>query len=105
MINKKEARFENIKELFVKINPFLLKWFYLFFLLAVSVYSYFVWNQYVLNSDWSEENKQQYIKEKSVFSFENKNYQQALDLINKKKNNLEKNQKYDGRDIFNPVGF
>jgi len=102
---KKEKKLENIKKIFIRINPFLLKWLYLFFFVSALVYSYLVWDQYVTNSDWSEEKKQQYIKEKSFFSFENKNYQQALNLIEQKKSNLEKKQKFTGRDIFNPEGF
>jgi hypothetical protein len=103
--NNKEKAKTNWKELAGKGKSLFCHWFYLILLAAAGFYSFLIWSQYINNSDWSEEKKQQYIKEKSVFSFENKNYQQVLDLIEQKKSNLEKNQKFTGRDIFNPEGF
>jgi hypothetical protein len=96
---------EKIKEVIKKFWPFVEKWLYLFLLIIISLYSYFIWNKYLINSDWSEEKKQQYIKEQSVFSFENKNYQQAVDVMKQKKEGLENGQKFSGRDIFSSEGF
>ena len=88
-----------------RLWPLVQQWLYLFFLVAASVYAYFVWNKYLINSDWSESKKQQYIKEKSIFSFENKSYEQALQVTNLKREKLENGQRFGGRDIFNPDGF
>jgi hypothetical protein len=103
--NNKGKTKTNWKELAGKGWILLHHWIYLVLLAAVGFYSFSIWSRYINNSDWSEETKQQYIKEKSVFSFENKNYQQALDLVDQKKNSLQSNQKFSGRDIFNPEGF
>jgi hypothetical protein len=59
----------------------------------------------LINSDWSEEKKQQYIREKSIFSFESQGYQQALNIVNSKKEKLDSGEKFGGRDVFFSEGF
>ena len=93
------------KEILRKTGAFLLRWFYLILLLGVMAYAVWIWNKIIFNADWSAEKKQAYISEQSVFSFDNKSYQQVTDLINLRKEKLNSNYKFTGKDIFFPDGF
>jgi hypothetical protein len=90
------------KEILKKTSVFLLRWFYLILFLGVVAYVVWIWDKFIFNADWSEEKKQVYISEQSVFSFDSKSYQQVIDLINRRKERLNSNYKFTGKDIFYP---
>lgn len=93
------------KEILRKTGAFLLRWFYLVLFLGIAAYTIWIWKGFVYNADWSEEKKQEYIKEQAVFSFDEKSYKQVTDLIKLKKERLESDYKFTGKDIFYPEGF
>ena len=96
---------DQVKEILRKTGIFLLRWFYLIVFLGVLAYAIWIWDKFILNAGWSEEKKQAYISEQSVFSFDSKGYQQVTDLINSRKERLNSNYKFTGKDIFFPDGF
>jgi hypothetical protein len=102
---KKAEKMDRGKEILRKTGAFILRWFYLGLFLGVAVYAVWIWNKFILNADWSEEKKQAYISEQSVFSFDSNGYQQATDLINSRKEKLNSHYKFTGQDIFFPDGF
>lgn len=103
--NKKVAKIDQGKEILRKTGAFLLRWFYLILFLGVMAYAVWIWNKIIFNADWSAEKKQAYISEQSVFSFDNKSYQQVTGMINLRKEKLNSNYKFTGKDIFFPDGF
>jgi hypothetical protein len=103
--NKKVAKMDQGKEILRKTGVFLLRWFYLILFLGVMAYAVWIWNKIIFNTDWSAEKKQAYISEQSVFSFDNKSYQQVTDLINLRKERLNSSYRFTGKDIFFPDGF
>ena len=105
MENKEAVKMEKTKDLSRKTANFLFRWFYLILFLAVAVYSVWIWNKLVFYADWSEEKKQEYIKEQAVFSFDRDNYQKAVGLIKLREERLGSGYKFSGRDIFFPEGF
>ncbi|MDP1845903.1 MAG: hypothetical protein Q8L09_04120 [Candidatus Moranbacteria bacterium] len=102
---KKSKKIDRGKEILRKTSVFILRWLYLIFLLGVAAYAVWIWESFVYNADWSEEKKQEYIKEQAVFSFDEKSYRQVTDLIKLKKERLESDYKFTGKDIFYPEGF
>lgn len=103
--NKKATKIDRGKEKLRKTGSFLWRWLYLIIFLASAAYAGWIWNQYIFHAEWSEEKKQSYIKEQSVFTFDSKGYQQAMDLVNSRKERLSSDYKFSGKDIFFPEGF
>jgi len=103
--NKKTGKIIQERQIMRKTSVFLLRWSYLILFLGIMAYSIWIWNKIIFNADWSEEKKQAYINEQSVFSFDSKSYQQVTELINLRKERLNSNYKFTGKDIFFPDGF
>jgi hypothetical protein len=110
-VNKKPAAKAaakiNIKKLetLIKAGKMLLRWLYLIALLSFIIFSYFIWNRYVQNAEWSEQQKKDYINKQAVFSFDKNAFQKATDFLAKRKENLQSGQKFSGKDIYYPEGF
>ncbi|MFA5926294.1 MAG: hypothetical protein WC831_05200 [Parcubacteria group bacterium] len=102
---KESAKIGKGKYYLRKANGFFFRWFRLALFLAVAAYSVWIWDKYVYRPDWSEEKKQEYIKEQSVFSFDRDNYEKAINQVRSKKERLESSYRFSGRDIFFPEGF
>jgi hypothetical protein len=81
------------------------RWLYIFVIIAGSAYGFWVWNKYVINASWSDEEKNNYVQEQSLFSFDKKSYEKAKQYLQSKKDNLNNQTKYSGRDLFYPDGF
>lgn len=105
MENKKALKVDQGEKILRKTGAFILRWFYLIAFLGVLAYTIWLWNKFIFNADWSAEKKQAYISEQSVFSFDNKSYQQVTDMINLRKERLNSDYKFTGKDIFSPEGF
>lgn len=103
--NKKAGKINQGKQIARNARTFLLRWLYLILFLGVMAYAIWIWNKIIFNADWSEKQKQSYINEQSVFSFDSKSYQQVTELVNSKKEKLNSDYKFTGRDIFYPEGF
>lgn len=88
-----------------KVGIFFLRWYYLLTLMGVVLYAFFIWNKYILKSEWSDEKKQSYISEQAGFSFERDDYQKAINLMNSREGKLKSGEKFSGKDIFFPEGF
>lgn len=91
-----------MKEVFGTAGKSALRWFYLAALVAMSVYAFWIWDKYIIKADWSEERRQKYVQEQSVFSFDKENYEKAVNLLKSKKERFENGEKYSGRDLFFP---
>jgi hypothetical protein len=102
---KKSAKAEKTKDLSRKAANFLFRWSFLILFLAVAVYAVWAWDNFVYYADWSEEKKQAYINEQAVFSFDRGSYQKAVDLIKLRKEKLESDYRFSGKDVFFPEGF
>ncbi len=88
-----------------KAGTFFLRWFYLAVIVVSSAYAVFIWKKYILNADWSEEQKKAYISEQSVLSFDEEKYKEALEIMDSRREKMESGEKFSGRDIFFPEGF
>ncbi len=99
----------NAKNKIIEISKtagrYILRWLYFAALISVSVYAFWIWNKYIIKASWSEEKKQSYIQEQSVFSFDKENYEKAVNLLKIKEERLQSGEEYDGRDLFFPEGF
>lgn len=102
---KKNEAENKIKEICASILKHTSRWLYLFGLITVSLYAFWIWNKYIIKADWSDERKQKYVQEQSVFSFDKDNYEKAVNLLKSKKERLQSDEKYSGRDLFFPGGF
>ena len=69
------------------------------------VFSYYIWNKYVQNAEWSDAQKKDYINQQAVFSYNQDAFQKAMDFYNSRQEKLQNGQKFSGRDIFFPEGF
>jgi len=103
--NKKEKKTSQAAVYLKKTGNFVSRWLYLAALLGAALFAVSVWHKYIVKSEWSEEKKKEYISQQAVFSFDRENYQKAADLLNNRKESLEKEEKFSGRDIFFPEGF
>jgi hypothetical protein len=92
----------NIADILAKVGRFSARWFYLLVLFAVAVYAVFVWNKYIVKSEWSEEKKQSYINEQAVFSFDRESYEQATDFLKRREQKTNNGERFSGKDIFFP---
>lgn len=99
---KKEKKNSRGKELWRKSAGILLRWFYLVAILFSAGYSVYIWKKYIVNADWTDEKKKEYISEQSVLPFDEGAYQKAIDLMKSRESKLESADKYSGRDIFFP---
>jgi hypothetical protein len=108
MENEKKGKNEKLPKiggLLQKISGIFLRWFFLAVILVSSAYAIFIWKKYILNADWSDEKKKDYINEQSVLSFDENKYKKALEIIDIRQEKLESSGKFSGRDIFFPEGF
>jgi hypothetical protein len=98
---------KNIKkyELLEKVGKIFLRWLYLLALIIIISFSYFIWNKYVQNAEWSEQQKKDYINQQAVFSFDKKSFQKATDFLANRKEKLQSPEKFSGKDIYFPEGF
>lgn len=103
--NKKATKTAQAIKILRKTGNFILRWFYLIVFLAAAAYAVWIWDKYVFHAEWNEGKKQSYIKEQSVFTFDSKSYQQAMDLIDSRKERLNSDYRFSGKDIFFPDGF
>jgi hypothetical protein len=87
---------------FWKVGAFLLRWLYLFALIGALIYAFSTWNKYVQNAEWSDAQKKDYVNQQAVFSFDQGEFQKALDFYAARQNKLQNNEKFSGRDIFFP---
>lgn len=101
----KSEKLSRIGGIFHKSLDFLLRWFYLAVIIVSAVYAVYFWEKYIVNADWSEEEKKAYISEQSVLSFNEAKYRKAIEIMNNRQEKLENSEKYSGRDIFFPEGF
>lgn len=95
----------NFSEKIEPIAKFLLRWTYLFLLIALTAYSVYVWKKFIIDADWSEEKKQKYIEEQAVFSFDRKSFEKTLEIMKSKKEKLDNPENFSSRDVFFPEGF
>lgn len=103
MENKQEK--SGIKNLLKNTGKIIFHWIFLILLLGATAYSFFIWNKYIINVEWSEERKSRYIEEQSVFSFDRKSFQDVLDLVGDREQNLKSWGQSITRDIFFPEEF
>jgi len=102
---KSKRRISQLEMILVRSGKLSLRWLYLITLVVVLAYAFFVWNRYIINAEWNDQQKNDYIKQQAVFSFDRNAFQKATDFAQKKKDQLAKPQKFSGRDIFFPEGF
>lgn len=102
MAMKKNETGDKIKNIFQAVGKKMFRWLYLLALLGASAYAFWLWEKYIIKADWSEDRKQKYVQEQSVFSFEKENYEKAVNLMKSKRERLESGEKYGGRDLFFP---
>ncbi len=101
----KKSAGADAKNVLKKAGEAILHRFFIIILLAAAAYAVFIWNKYIVNAEWSEEKKKAYVEEQSVFSFDQKSFQQAQQLVDERQKRLESGSADIQRDIFFPEGF
>ncbi len=94
-----------IKEKLKPLENFLLRWSYFLLLIVAGAYASYIFYNYIFSEGWSEEEKAEYVEKRAVFSFDREQFEDTLELMEKKQNKTENSEIYSGKDIFFPEGF